>query len=74
MASENVRELDVRAVEGEPFGPIMSALSELPADGTLVLLTSFEPVPLYDVLAERGYEHGTEQVDDDEYRVTIEPA
>lgn len=73
MASDSVRELDVRDIDGEPFGPIMSALEELRADESLVLINSFEPVPLYDVLRERGYDHQTEQVADDEYRVTIEP-
>jgi len=65
------RELDVREIDGEPFGDIMSALEDLPADETLTLVNSFEPVPLYEVLERKGYTHDTTQVDDDLWRVEI---
>jgi len=65
------RELDVREIDGEPFGDIMSALEDLPADETLTLVNSFEPVPLYEVLERKGYSHDTTQVDDDLWRVEI---
>ncbi|WP_256390833.1 DUF2249 domain-containing protein [Natronoarchaeum rubrum] len=68
------RELDVREIDGEPFGDIMSALEDLPADETLTLVNSFEPVPLYEVLERKGYTHDTTQVDDDLWRVEIERA
>ncbi|MFB6140981.1 MAG: DUF2249 domain-containing protein [Halosimplex sp.] len=75
MASDDsadvTRTLDAREIDGEPFGEIMTALADLPADGTLELVNSFEPEPLYDVLAERGYAHETERVADDEYRVYV---
>ena len=63
--------LDVREIDGEPFGEIVAALNRLDPDGTLVLVNSFEPVPLYDVLADRGFDHETERIDDDEWHVTI---
>ncbi|MFC7058438.1 DUF2249 domain-containing protein [Halovenus salina] len=63
--------LDVREVDGEPFGEITAALDKLDPDETLLLVNSFEPVPLYDVLAERGFDHETTQVSDDEYHVEI---
>ncbi|MCQ4332969.1 DUF2249 domain-containing protein [Natronomonas sp. F2-12] len=53
------RELDVREIEGEPFGEIMAALEELPGDESLLLINSFEPEPLYGVLEERGFRHET---------------
>ncbi|HMB50727.1 MAG TPA: DUF2249 domain-containing protein [Natronoarchaeum rubrum] len=65
------RELDVREIDGEPFGDIMSALEDLPADETLTLVNSFEPVPLYEVLERKGYTHDTTQVDDDLWHVEI---
>jgi len=74
MSQDSVRELDVRDVDGEPFGAIITALGELPADGRLLLINSFEPVPLYDVLDERGFDHETEQVTENEFHVTIERA
>lgn len=63
--------LDVRAVDGEPFGRIMAAVDELADDESLLLINHFEPVPLYEVLDRRGYDHETVHVADDEWHVTI---
>ncbi|WP_411966026.1 DUF2249 domain-containing protein [Haloferax sp. YSMS24] len=65
--------LDVREFEGEPFGRIMTAVDELRSDEALVLVNSFEPVPLFDVLESRGYDCETERVADDEWHITITP-
>lgn len=69
--ADATRELDVRTIDGEPFGEIMAALDELGGDETLVLVNSFEPEPLYAVLARRGYAHETTRAGDDEWRVSI---
>jgi uncharacterized protein (DUF2249 family) len=45
----------------EPLGRIMAAVEALPPDGVLVLRAPFEPVPLYRVLAGRGFAHLTER-------------
>jgi len=66
-------ELDVREIDGEPFDPIMDALAELDDDERLLLRAGFEPVPLYDVLASKGFDHET-TTDGDEYRVLVEHA
>jgi uncharacterized protein (DUF2249 family) len=63
--------LDAREIDGEPFGEIVAALEDLPADNTLLLVNSFEPVPLYDVLQRRGFDHETQQVNDEEWHVSI---
>ncbi|MFB6224629.1 MAG: DUF2249 domain-containing protein [Haloarcula sp.] len=63
----------VRNVSGEPFGHIMDALDSAGDSEALRLVNSFEPVPLYDVLAKNGYQYDTEQVDDGEWHVTIRP-
>jgi len=73
-ASDVTQTLDAREIEGEPFGDIMAALERLPDGETLRLINSFEPEPLYDVLAERGFTHETEQVADDEWHVDISHA
>jgi len=73
-ADETERRLDVRAIDGEPFGDIVATLSDLGQDETLLLINSFEPVPLYDVLEQRGYVHETTQVADDEWHIRIEHA
>lgn len=68
------RRIDVRDIEGEPFGDIVDALGALEAGETLLLIADFEPVPLYDVLEARGFTHDTTQVDEAEYHVAIEHA
>ena len=53
-------ELDVRQDlrDGrEPFSKIMSAVAKLKEGDVLRLRTIFEPAPLFDVLAKRGFEH-----------------
>lgn len=77
MATEDdpaTRRLDAREIDGEPFGDIVDALGNLEDGDRLQLVNSFEPVPLYEVLDERGFDHETEQVADDEWHVLIEPA
>ncbi|TKX58090.1 DUF2249 domain-containing protein [Halorubrum sp. SS7] len=63
--------LDAREIDGEPFGDIMAALDGLDEGESLCLVNGFEPVPLYDVLAERGFEHETANPADDEWHVEI---
>lgn len=71
LPEERTRKLDVREVDGEPFGDIVSALDALSEDETLVLVNSFEPVPLYDVLERRGFAYETTRAGSDEWRVEI---
>jgi len=66
--------LDVRDVDGEPFGVIMSALDELPEDEALLLVNSFEPEPLYDVLEDRGFTYETANPERGLWHVTVERA
>ncbi|WP_336002707.1 DUF2249 domain-containing protein [Halorientalis halophila] len=68
------RRLDVREIDGEPFEDIMAALAELPEGERLRLINSFEPVPLYEVLDQRGFVHETEQVGPETFHVDIEHA
>ena len=70
---ESVQELDVREVDGEPFGHIMDALESVGESEALRLVNSFEPVPLYEVLSKKGYRYEAEQVADEEWHVTIRP-
>lgn len=70
-ADEETRELDAREMDGEPFSDIMAELQSLPEDETLVLVNSFEPEPLYNVLEQRGFTYETAHVADDEWRVLI---
>ncbi|WP_276259035.1 DUF2249 domain-containing protein [Haloglomus litoreum] len=65
------RELDARAIDGEPFEDIMAALDELPDGESLLLINSFEPEPLYGVLEDRGFEHETAKPAPGEWHVEI---
>jgi len=72
--TEADRRLDVREVDGEPFDDIMAALNELEADESLLLINSFEPEPLYDVLEQRGFTYQTANPELDLWYVEIEHA
>jgi uncharacterized protein (DUF2249 family) len=68
------RQLDVREIDGEPFENIMAALEELSDDESLLLINSFEPEPLYNVLEDRGYEYETANPSPEEWQVEIKRA
>ncbi|ELZ32536.1 hypothetical protein C474_06942 [Halogeometricum pallidum JCM 14848] len=65
------RELDVRTMDGEPFGEITTALDALGEDERLVLVNGFEPKPLYGVLERRGFAYEATREAPDEWRVSI---
>ncbi len=72
--TDNNPELDVREIEGPPFSHIMSALDDLSPDKSLRLIAGFEPVPLYDVLEEKGFVYETEQQSPEKWEVLISRA
>ncbi|WP_435096750.1 DUF2249 domain-containing protein [Halorubrum sp. N11] len=69
--NETDRRLDVRDIDGEPFGDIMAELEALPDDETLLLINSFEPEPLYQVLEERGFQYETTSDGSDVWYIEI---
>lgn len=59
-------ELDVRpslASGVDPFSLIMKNIDSLKDGEILHLINTFEPLPLYNVLGKRGFDHFTENVD-----------
>ena len=54
---------------GEPFVRIMEAAAAIQPGKILVIIAPFEPVPLYDVLAARGFSHKTAMIAADEWVV-----
>lgn len=69
---ERVEDVDVREQlrrGGEPFERIMAAAASLPPDGVLRVRAIFEPEPLYAVMASRGFDHWTEQLGAEDWRV-----
>lgn len=56
---------------GEPFQAIMEAASATGDDQVLVVYAPFEPVPLEGVLAEQGFDHVAEEINEDTWRVSF---
>lgn len=76
MPTPEPLELDVREdirSGNDPFGRIMAAVDSLAPGQPLVIVNSFEPVPLYAVMARKGFGHETAQTDDGNFRVTFTP-
>ncbi len=70
-------ELDVRPIlraGGEPFTVIMDAVKSLGAGQPLRLLATFEPVPLYGVLAKKGFDHAAREIGGGDWEVLFTPA
>lgn len=74
---ELVVEVDVREElrsGQEPFSRIMAARREIPAGGAMCVRAIFEPVPLYSVLGAQGFDHFSERLDEEDWRVWFYPA
>lgn len=66
---ETFEVVDVCNIRGN-FLPMLLAKARKKAAGEgMCVVQSFEPIPLYSALGELGFEHETEKVADDEYRV-----
>lgn len=73
-SAEIVATVDVRPMlerGEEPFNAIMAAVREVPERRAFRLLSSFEPVPLYDVLAKQGFEHWACQLAHDDWKIVF---
>lgn len=71
-----IRELDVRPMlraGEEPFQPIMDAVGALAPGESLRLLAPFRPVPLFSVMANRGYAASDRPLDGGDWEVLFSP-
>jgi uncharacterized protein (DUF2249 family) len=69
-------DVDVRPIlraGGEPFSVIMSALDRLAPGQGLRLYAPFKPVPLFAVMADRGFAHSEQALDAGEWEVLFTP-
>lgn len=57
----------------EPFSKIMFTVGQLRPGERLALLAPFEPVPLFAVMAKRGFAHSAHQTPDGHWEVTFTP-
>jgi TusA-related sulfurtransferase len=72
IPAAHVVECDVREAlraGEEPFARIMAAARSTPASGLLKVRATFEPAPLYAVLARQGFSHVAERIADDDWCV-----
>ncbi|MCM3588767.1 DUF2249 domain-containing protein [Mesobacillus maritimus] len=68
----NTIELDVREdikKGNDPFRVIMETITTFKNGDTLILHAPFQPVPLYNVLAAKEFEHETQKINDNHYKV-----
>jgi len=61
------RKIDVRGIQGNFFPGIKKQAMQLPAGSGLEIVQSFEPIPLYEVMEDLGYEYHVEKAGDAEY-------
>ncbi len=64
MEKKNIVTLDVRPILSggeDPFDEIMKTIKGMKEDETLLIINTFEPVPLLNILQKRGYIYQTER-------------
>lgn len=61
------KRIDVRGVAGNFFQGIKKQAKEHPVGSGIEIIQTFDPIPLYVVMEQLGYEHHTEKVSDNEY-------
>ena len=65
-------DVDVRPIlraGGEPFSTIMAALEKLEPGQGLRLFAPFKPIPLFGVMADKGFAHTATELDAGEWEV-----
>ena len=69
-------DVDVRPIlraGGEPFSVIMAALERLEPGQGLRLYATFKPIPLFAVMADKGFAHSARALDAGEWEVLFTP-
>ncbi|UBM61750.1 DUF2249 domain-containing protein [Candidatus Sulfidibacterium hydrothermale] len=64
MDKTNIVTLDARPILAkgiDPFDDIMKTLKSMNDDQTLLIINTFEPIPILNILKKRGYEYETER-------------
>lgn len=77
MTTHDFSTLDVRDIlkaGGEPFSHIMQAVDALSPGQGLRLLATFKPVPLFGVMAQRGFGHTEREIGGGDWEVVFAPA
>ncbi len=64
---DTFRRIDVRGIQGNFFQGIKKQAMQVPVGEGLVIIQSFDPIPLYEVMEGLGFEHMTEKRGDSEF-------
>lgn len=64
---KNFKTVDVRGIQGNFFPGLKQQAVNLKIGSGLEIIQSFEPIPLYEVMAGLGYEYHTEEISKNEY-------
>jgi len=66
---ESFEVMDVRELKGNFLPMILKKADKIEEGDGICIVQSFEPIPLYSVMADLGFEYHTEQAASNEYRV-----
>lgn len=61
------KKIDVRGVAGNFFQGIKRQAMDLPVESGIEIIQTFDPLPLYEVMEQLGYEHHTDKISENEY-------
>ena len=64
---QTLKTIDVRGIQGNFFQGLKRQAEKLEVGQGLEIIQSFDPIPLYEVMEDLGFEHTTEQKDTGEY-------
>jgi uncharacterized protein (DUF2249 family) len=70
-------DVDVRPIlasGGEPFSMIMAAVASVQPGQGIRLYAPFKPVPLFDVMASKGFAHSASEIGGGDWQVLFTPA
>ena len=67
--TKDFKKLDVRNVQGNFFPVLKKKATELSIGDGLLIIQTFEPLPLYEVMESLGYEHHMEEISEKEYNI-----
>ncbi len=76
MTEQTLHDLDLRplfAAGKEPFAAIMAAVEALAPGSGLRVIAPFRPVPLFTVMAKRGFEAQEQALDGGDWQITFLP-
>ena len=64
---KDFKKVDVRGIQGNFFPGLKQQAAKLPVGAGLEVVQNFDPIPLYEVMQELGFEYHTEQTGDAEF-------